>query len=107
MAHCGPSDIDLLQTYDDYPVISMMQFEDLGFCGKGEGSRLVRDRDLTVTGDFPHNTSGGQLSAGQAGGRGRLHRPCRGHTAGDRHCRTDTGEERGPRHGLRLRRHQL
>ncbi|WP_434055934.1 MAG: thiolase family protein [Roseibium sp.] len=70
MAHCGPSDIDLLQTYDDYPVISMMQFEDLGFCGKGEGSRLVRDRDLTITGDFPHNTSGGQLSAGQAGAAG-------------------------------------
>ena len=25
------------QTYDDYPVICMMQFEDLGFCAKGEG----------------------------------------------------------------------
>jgi acetyl-CoA acetyltransferase len=37
MAGCGPEDIDLLQTYDDYPVISMMQFEDLGFCAKGEG----------------------------------------------------------------------
>lgn len=70
MAQCGPSDIDLLQTYDDYPVISMMQFEDLGFCGKGDGGRFVRDRDLTVTGDFPHNTSGGQLSAGQAGAAG-------------------------------------
>jgi acetyl-CoA acetyltransferase len=32
-----PGDIDLLQTYDDYPVISMMQIEDLGFCAKGEG----------------------------------------------------------------------
>jgi len=70
MAQCGPSDIDLLQTYDDYPVISMMQFEDLGFCDKGDGSRFVQDRDLTVTGDFPHNTSGGQLSAGQAGAAG-------------------------------------
>jgi acetyl-CoA acetyltransferase len=37
MAGCGPEAIDLLQTYDDYPVISMMQFEDLGFCGKGRG----------------------------------------------------------------------
>ncbi|MEL7524626.1 MAG: thiolase family protein [Pseudomonadota bacterium] len=70
MAKCGPSDIDLLQTYDDYPVISMMQFEDLGFCGKGEGSRFVQNRDLTIFGDFPHNTSGGQLSAGQAGAAG-------------------------------------
>lgn len=70
MAGCGPESIDLLQTYDDYPVISMMQFEDLGFCAKGEGARFVRARDLTITGDFPHNTSGGQLSAGQAGAAG-------------------------------------
>lgn len=69
-AECTPSDIDLLQTYDDYPVISMMQIEDLGFCAKGEAPQFVRDHDLTITGDFPHNTSGGQLSAGQAGAAG-------------------------------------
>ena len=69
-AGCGPEDIDLLQTYDDYPVISMMQIEDLGFCAKGEAPRFVREHDLTTTGDFPHNTSGGQLSGGQAGAAG-------------------------------------
>ena len=70
MAGAGPEAIDLMQTYDDYPVIVMMQFEDLGFCAKGEGPQFVRDRDLTIGGDFPHNTSGGQLSAGQAGAAG-------------------------------------
>lgn len=70
MAGHGPEAIDLLQTYDDYPVISMMQFEDLGFCAKGEGAGFVRDHDLTISGDFPHNTSGGQLSVGQAGAAG-------------------------------------
>ncbi len=70
MAECTPTDIDLLQTYDDYPVISMMQIEDLGFCAKGEAPEFVRSHDLTVNGDFPHNTSGGQLSAGQAGAAG-------------------------------------
>lgn len=69
-AGCSPSDIDLLQTYDDYPVISMMQIEDLGFCEKGKAAEFVRTHDLTITGDFPHNTSGGQLSAGQAGAAG-------------------------------------
>lgn len=69
-AGCAPEDIDLLQTYDDYPVISMMQIEDLGFCDKGHAADFVRARDLTITGDFPHNTSGGQLSAGQAGAAG-------------------------------------
>ncbi|MFP4045294.1 MAG: thiolase family protein [Rhodosalinus sp.] len=70
MAGLGPEDMDLLQTYDDYPVISMMQVEDLGFCDKGAGAAFVRSRDLTVAGDFPHNTSGGQLSVGQAGAAG-------------------------------------
>ncbi|MCE8008202.1 thiolase family protein [Aestuariivita sp.] len=69
-AKCAPQDMDLVQTYDDYPVISMMQIEDLGFCDKGAAPDFLRDKDLTVTGDFPHNTNGGQLSAGQAGAAG-------------------------------------
>jgi acetyl-CoA acetyltransferase len=64
------ADIDFLQTYDDYPVISLLQMEDLGFCGKGEGPQFVRDHTFTLDGNFPHNTSGGQLSGGQAGAAG-------------------------------------
>lgn len=70
MAGHGPEAVDLLQTYDDYPVICMMQFEDLGFCAKGAGAAFVAKHDLTIGGDFPHNTSGGQLSVGQAGAAG-------------------------------------
>lgn len=62
-----PADVDFIQTYDDYPVIVMIQFEDLGFCDKGEGPAFVRSHSLTYDGDFPNNTSGGQLSCGQAG----------------------------------------
>ena len=69
-AGVGPGDIDFLQAYDDYPVICFMQIEDLGFCAKGEAPAFVRDHDLTTNGDFPFNTSGGQLSAGQAGAGG-------------------------------------
>ncbi len=69
-AGVGPGDIDLLQSYDDYPVIVMMQFEDLGFCEKGEGPEFVRANTLTVDGSFPNNTGGGQLSAGQPGAAG-------------------------------------
>jgi acetyl-CoA acetyltransferase len=70
MAGLGPDQIDVVETYDDYPVIVMMQLEDLGFCAKGEAPAFVRGHDLTVDGDFPHNTSGGQLSTGQAGAAG-------------------------------------
>jgi len=66
-AGVAPAAIDFVQTYDDYPVIVMMQFEDLGFCAKGEGPAFVRSHGMTSAGSFPNNTSGGQLSAGQAG----------------------------------------
>jgi acetyl-CoA acetyltransferase len=69
-AGVGPEDIDFLQTYDDYPVISLMQMEDLGFCKKGEGPDFVRRHTFTHDGSFPVNTSGGQLSVGQAGAAG-------------------------------------
>ena len=59
--------VDLVQTYDDYPVMSVMQLEDLGFCAKGEGPDFVRSHTFTNEGSFPMNTSGGQLSVGQAG----------------------------------------
>jgi acetyl-CoA acetyltransferase len=62
-----PADIDFVETYDDYPVMSVIQLEDLGFCGKGEGPEFIRRHSFTTDGSFPINTSGGQLSAGQAG----------------------------------------
>jgi acetyl-CoA acetyltransferase len=69
-ADVEPKDIDFVETYDDYPVISLMQLEDLGFCGKGGGPAFVRKHSFTCDGSFPLNTSGGQLSVGQAGAAG-------------------------------------
>jgi len=69
-AGAGPADVDFVETYDDYPVISLMQIEDLGFCGKGEGPAFVREHTFTHDGTFPLNTNGGQLSVGQAGAAG-------------------------------------
>lgn len=69
-AGIGPADLDCVQTYDDYPVIVMMQFEDLKLCAKGEGPEFVRANSFTWDGSVPHNTSGGQLSVGQAGAAG-------------------------------------
>lgn len=70
-ASVGPKDIDLLHTYDDYPVIVMLQIEDLGFCEKGEAAQYIKDTPLTWNGGgLAHNTTGGQLSSGQAGAAG-------------------------------------
>ena len=69
-AGVGPSDMDFVATYDDYPVITVMQLEDLGFCGKGEAPAFIGRHTFTWDGSFPLNTSGGQLSVGQAGAAG-------------------------------------
>ena len=69
-AGAGPADMDSVQTYDDYPVICLLQLEGLGFCAMGDGAAFIRPRDLTWSGDLPHNTGGGQLNCGQAGAAG-------------------------------------
>ena len=69
-AGLGPDDVDFLCTYDDYPVINALQFENLGFCNDGEAPGFIRDHDFAWNGDFPLNPSGGQLSVGQAGAAG-------------------------------------
>ena len=68
----GPSDMDFLQAYDDYPVMVAIQIEDLGFCAKGEVGSFLAGHRLTWDGSFPVNTGGGQLSVGQSGGGGGL-----------------------------------
>jgi acetyl-CoA acetyltransferase len=69
-AGIAPRDVQVIATYDDYPVISMLQFEGLGLCAPGEGPDFVRRNDFTIQGSVPHNTGGGQLSMGQAGAAG-------------------------------------
>ncbi len=67
MAGKSPADVDVVQPYDCYTITVLLTLEDSGFCGKGEGTKFVNAHDLTYQGDFPVNTHGGQLGAGQAG----------------------------------------
>ena len=105
-AGAGPADMDMVQTYDDYPVISMLQFEGLGFCPQGEAAGFLRGKDLTIHGDLPHNTGGGQLSCGQAGAAGGYLGLVEAMRAVARGART-AGAERTARAGQRLRHDQL
>ncbi|RMF70995.1 MAG: thiolase family protein [Alphaproteobacteria bacterium] len=62
--------IDLVQTYDDYPVMVFLQLEGFGFASQGEAARLIAEGATAIDGPLAHNTSGGQLSCGQAGAAG-------------------------------------
>jgi acetyl-CoA acetyltransferase len=62
-----PSDVKMLHWYDDFLIALILQLEQTGFCGPGEGGAFVMAHDMTHTGDLPLNTGGGQISAGQPG----------------------------------------
>jgi acetyl-CoA acetyltransferase len=71
-AGLAPSDMDLVSVYDDYPAMILAQLIDLGFT---EGERDMRGfiRERIASRRLPVNTSGGQLSAGQAGAAAGMH----------------------------------
>lgn len=70
------ADVDMASIYDCYTITVVMSLEDAGFCEKGAGMQFVASHDLTYRGNFPLNTSGGQLSFGQAGIAGGMHHVC-------------------------------
>jgi acetyl-CoA acetyltransferase len=70
-ASAGPNDMDVVSVYDDYTAMVLVQLEDLGFVPDGDVGRLVAERIGPRS--LPVNTSGGQLSAGQAGAAGGMH----------------------------------
>jgi acetyl-CoA acetyltransferase len=69
-AGLGPDDARVASVYDDYPVMALVQLQELGLAGP-DLRRFVRERVETRA--LAVNTSGGQLSAGQAGAAGGLH----------------------------------
>jgi acetyl-CoA acetyltransferase len=69
-AGLGPAEADVVSVYDDYPAMALVQLAELGFSGD-DLRRFVADRIATRA--LPVNTSGGQLSAGQAGAAGGMH----------------------------------
>ncbi|TWP32967.1 thiolase family protein [Leekyejoonella antrihumi] len=66
----GPDDLDVVSVYDDYPVMVLIQLAELGFAPGGDLQRVL---DRIENGRLAVNTSGGQLSAGQAGAGGGMH----------------------------------
>lgn len=58
------SDINVVEIHDAFTSIELIAYEDLGFCKKGEGSRLIRDGVTNIDGKLPVNTSGGLKARG-------------------------------------------
>jgi acetyl-CoA acetyltransferase len=72
MAGLGPADMDFAQLYDCFTPTVLIELEDLGFCGKGEGGPFIVDQGIGPGGKLPVNTHGGLLSHSHPGNPGSM-----------------------------------
>ena len=60
----GPPDVDFAEVHDCFTITEILNYEDLGFCGRGEGGRFVEEGRASLGGEKPVNPSGGLKSYG-------------------------------------------
>jgi acetyl-CoA C-acetyltransferase len=63
-AKIQPKDVDVATCHDCFTIAELMAYEDLGFCAKGEGSKLIREGQTEVGGRIPVNVDGGLKAKG-------------------------------------------
>jgi acetyl-CoA acetyltransferase len=72
-----PGDVDVAGLYDGFSILTLFWLEALGFCAAGESGAFVAGGDrISLGGELPINTNGGQLSGGRLHGLGYLHEMC-------------------------------
>ncbi|MHA1266328.1 MAG: thiolase C-terminal domain-containing protein [Candidatus Helarchaeota archaeon] len=64
MAGITPKDIQVAEVHDCFTVTEMLDYEDLGFCKKGEGHKMIEEGIVTLDGALPINPSGGLIAKG-------------------------------------------
>jgi len=64
LAKVGPEDIDVATAHDCFTIAELMAYEDLGFCERGEGAKLIREGQTEIGGKIPVNLDGGLKAKG-------------------------------------------
>ena len=63
-AGVSAADIDFAEVHDCFTITEILNYEDLGFCQRGEGGRFVEEGRAALGGEKPVNPSGGLKSFG-------------------------------------------
>jgi acetyl-CoA acetyltransferase len=61
-------EIDIAEIYDLISGVEILSYEELGFCNRGEGGKLVKEGAVEKNGLLPVNLTGGRVAAGHVGG---------------------------------------
>jgi acetyl-CoA acetyltransferase len=56
--------IDVATVHDCFTIAEIIAYEDLGFCARGEGGKLIQAKETYVGGRIPVNVDGGLKSKG-------------------------------------------
>jgi acetyl-CoA C-acetyltransferase len=64
VAGVEPKDVDVATVHDCFTIAEIMAYEDLGFCVKGEGAKMIREGETEVGGRIPVNVDGGLKAKG-------------------------------------------
>jgi len=64
MAGIAPRDVKVADVHDCFTIAEIMAYEDLGFCGRGEGGAFVAERQSYIGGATPVNVDGGLKAKG-------------------------------------------
>ena len=57
----GPKNIQTATIYDHFTPLALPQFEEFGFCERGEAKDFIKNGNIEIGGELPINTNGGQL----------------------------------------------
>jgi len=64
MTGIEPKDVDVAEVHDCFTIAEIIAYEDLGFCKKGEGGKLIEEGQTYIGGKIPVNVDGGLKSKG-------------------------------------------
>ena len=68
MAGIGPRDVDVAEVHDCFTAVELMDYEDLGFCDRGQAAGLIERGETALDGRLPVNPSGGLKAKGHPPG---------------------------------------
>lgn len=63
-AGISPDEVDLAEVHDCFTISEIIEYEELGFCPKGEGGRFVQDGQADYGGKVVVNPRGGLIACG-------------------------------------------